>query len=115
MHQMLLFFAANLVLLYSEYPTVSQVRTRLCRNTSNMNPVIHIQNMTKAFAGIRARRMVRILRKHLFADGGAPEKFLALRDINLKISRGDKIALVGNNETGENNFVETDRRALSAQ
>jgi ABC-type polysaccharide/polyol phosphate transport system ATPase subunit len=70
-----------------------------------MNQIIDIQNMTKAFAGIRARRMVRILRKHLSANGSTTDQYLALREINLKISRGDKIALVGNNGSGKTTLL----------
>jgi lipopolysaccharide transport system ATP-binding protein len=70
-----------------------------------MNPVIQFQNVSKIFTGLKSRRMVKLLRRRLSMNGAGSEPYFALRWITLAVSRGDKIALVGNNGSGKTTLL----------
>ena len=70
-----------------------------------MDPIIHIEDVSKSFTGLKLRRMIRIARKYLSSNGSGFEPYFALRQINLDVCRGDKIAVVGNNGSGKTTLL----------
>lgn len=70
-----------------------------------MNPVIQLDDVSKAFAGLKQRRLIKLLRRYLSNNGFGFRDSYALRGIGLSVSRGDKIALVGNNGSGKTTLL----------
>jgi ABC-type polysaccharide/polyol phosphate transport system ATPase subunit len=70
-----------------------------------MNPIIHIEDVSKSFNGLQLRRLVRLARRYLSSNGSGFEPYFALRQINLDVRRGDKIAIVGNNGSGKTTLL----------
>lgn len=67
---------------------------------SKLDPIIHVEDVSKAFSGLRRRRITKYLSRN-----GSDERYFALRDITLDIRRGDKIALIGNNGSGKTTLL----------
>jgi lipopolysaccharide transport system ATP-binding protein len=70
-----------------------------------MDSIIQFEDVSKSFNGLQLRRLVRIVRKYLSSNGSAFEPYFALRQINLDVQRGDKIAVVGNNGSGKTTLL----------
>jgi homopolymeric O-antigen transport system ATP-binding protein len=70
-----------------------------------VDPIIHIEDVSKSFTGLKLRRMIRIARKYLSSNRAGFEPYFALRQINLDVCRGDKIAVVGNNGSGKTTLL----------
>ena len=70
-----------------------------------MDPVIRLEDVSKAFSGLKLRRMIRLLRRYMSSNGSGSERSFSLRGINLDVKRGDKIALVGNNGSGKTTLL----------
>ena len=70
-----------------------------------MNSIIHFEEVSKSFNGLQLRRLVRIARKYLSSNGHGFEPYFALRQINIDVRRGDKIAVVGNNGSGKTTLL----------
>jgi len=70
-----------------------------------VNPIIHIEDVSKSFDGLKLRRMVRVVRRYLSSNGSGLEHYFALREINLDVLRGDKIAVIGNNGSGKTTLL----------
>jgi ABC-type polysaccharide/polyol phosphate transport system ATPase subunit len=70
-----------------------------------VNPIIHIEDVSKSFSGLQLRRLVRIVRRYLSSNGSGFEPYFALHQINLDVRRGDKIAVVGNNGSGKTTLL----------
>jgi ABC-type polysaccharide/polyol phosphate transport system ATPase subunit len=70
-----------------------------------MKPVIRLEDVSKAFSGLRQRRLIKLLRGYLSTNGSGSRDSFALRGIDLIASRGDKIAVVGNNGSGKTTLL----------
>jgi ABC-type polysaccharide/polyol phosphate transport system ATPase subunit len=70
-----------------------------------MKPVIRLEDVSKAFSGLRQRRLIKLLRRYLSSNGSSFRDSFALRGIDLTVSRGDKIAVVGNNGSGKTTLL----------
>jgi ABC-type polysaccharide/polyol phosphate transport system ATPase subunit len=70
-----------------------------------MAPVVRFTEVSKIFAGARSRRVVKLLRRQLSMTGAGADSYFALRDVSLAVSRGEKIALVGNNGSGKTTLL----------
>jgi ABC-type polysaccharide/polyol phosphate transport system ATPase subunit len=74
-------------------------------NMCNMKPVIHFEGVSKAFSGLKRHRITKVLKKYLSPDGSDSNHYFALREINLDVLRGDKIAVIGNNGSGKTTLL----------
>jgi lipopolysaccharide transport system ATP-binding protein len=70
-----------------------------------MSPVIQFKDVSKTFSGLKARRLIRLIRRRLSINGSDSEAYFALRGVNLAVSRGDKIAVIGNNGSGKTTLL----------
>jgi ABC-type polysaccharide/polyol phosphate transport system ATPase subunit len=70
-----------------------------------MSPAIQLKEASKVFSGLKSRRVVKLLRRHLSMNGSGAEHHYALRAISFAVSRGDKVALVGNNGSGKTTLL----------
>jgi ABC-type polysaccharide/polyol phosphate transport system ATPase subunit len=70
-----------------------------------MKDIIQARDVSKAFCGMNSRRAVRLLTKYLSSNGSGNHPVFALRDINLDVLRGDKIAVIGNNGSGKTTLL----------
>jgi ABC-type polysaccharide/polyol phosphate transport system ATPase subunit len=70
-----------------------------------VNSIIHIEDVSKSFNGLKLRRMIRVARRYLSSNGSGFEPYFALHQISLDIRRGDKIAVVGNNGSGKTTLL----------
>jgi ABC-type polysaccharide/polyol phosphate transport system ATPase subunit len=70
-----------------------------------MEPVIQLDDVSKAFAGLKQRRLIKHVRKYLSSNGSGFKESFALHQIGLTILRGDKVALVGNNGSGKTTLL----------
>jgi ABC-type polysaccharide/polyol phosphate transport system ATPase subunit len=70
-----------------------------------VNPIIHLEDVSKSFNGLKLRRMIRVVRKYLSSNGSGFEPYFALHQINLDVRRGDKIAVIGNNGSGKTTLL----------
>jgi lipopolysaccharide transport system ATP-binding protein len=70
-----------------------------------MTPVIRFKEVSKTFCGLKSRRVVKLLRKHFSTNGAGAEPYFALREASFAVSRGDKVALVGNNGSGKTTLL----------
>jgi ABC-type polysaccharide/polyol phosphate transport system ATPase subunit len=68
-------------------------------------PVIHFEGVSKAFSGLKRHRITKVFKKYLSPNGSNSGRYFALQDINLDVTRGDKIALVGNNGSGKTTLL----------
>jgi lipopolysaccharide transport system ATP-binding protein len=68
--------------------------------------VIKTSRLTKAFRRTRQyRTLFRLLKGTLARVEVTADSFLALRDINIDIRRGDKVAVIGNNGAGKSSLL----------
>lgn len=65
-----------------------------------MKPIVQFEDVSKAFSGLRRRRITKYLSRN-----GFDERYFALRDITLDVRRGDKIALIGSNGSGKTTLL----------
>lgn len=70
-----------------------------------MKPVIHFENVSKSFSRLKRYRITKVFNKYLSSNGSDSSRYFALRDIDLEVARGDKIAVIGNNGSGKTTLL----------
>jgi ABC-type polysaccharide/polyol phosphate transport system ATPase subunit len=70
-----------------------------------MKPIIHFEDVSKAFSGAKRHRITKVFKKYLSDSGVDSGRYFALREINFDVLRGDKIALIGNNGSGKTTLL----------
>ena len=69
-------------------------------------PVIDVRDVTREFRTDRERRtLFRVLRDSVAGGRAKPPRRQALRGVSLTASRGDKIAIIGNNAAGKSTLL----------
>jgi ABC-type polysaccharide/polyol phosphate transport system ATPase subunit len=71
----------------------------------SMKPIIHFEDVSKAFSGVKRHRITKVFKKYLSSNGSDSGRYFALREINLDVLRGDKIALIGSNGSGKTTLL----------
>ena len=70
-----------------------------------MKPIIHFEDVSKAFSGVKRHRITKVFKKYLSSNGSDSGRYFAWREINLDVLRGDKIALIGSNGSGKTTLL----------